>query len=467
MAKNIRSNYIKQIANDTEVVAEAMQEVMKNSLRGLLDESTKKTLRKIISEGNDFSEDEVEDPTLDKPEDSKDDEMNDVDVEDAAGEDDVDGADDTEDVAADTESVEDDVDDTSLESTDDEGGEDDVWNELDDFKGEDDVYDLTKMDKDQLVKVFKALGPEDGVVVVKNDDGTVELTDDETEMTYIIDLGDDEEPMGESKSEFGNHPSYNSPAMTTPSNEEPADPSTTYSMDDGAPTSTGRPYGNNKGDGGPFKQPTNESDETEFEIDLGESEDEEVNETMTTQEQGPYNRGTGMVHTNTNAKAAKGRNSFAGGEQVHGTSQNSYSGDGEAQLESLKRKANAILRENKELKKLLPTLVKKLQESVLVNQNMGNIINLIKENSTTKAEKMEIVQRFAKVQSIEESNKLYTTINEELSRKPAAQLNLGPNVQTVDQKTITESREDQNSPMYQSKDMRDLIARIDNVYKKH
>ena len=98
---------------------------------------------------------------------------------------------------------------------------------------------------------------------------------------------------------------------------------------------------------------------------------------------------------------------------------------------------------------------------------MGNIINLIKENSTTKAEKMEIVQRFAKVQSIEESNKLYTTINEELSRKPAAQLNLGPNVQTVDQKTITESREDQNSPMYQSKDMRDLIARIDNVYKKH
>ena len=306
------------------------------------------------------------------------------------------------------------------------------------------------MDAEDVIKVLKVMKPEDGVRVVKNDDGNIELTDDETNKEYIIQLDvddescdgcDDDDSLGEAENHgnVGYTDDYQKKtAMTTPDNHEPADPSKTYSMDGGVPTGTEKPFPG-KGYKAPF--------------------DKDVNEAMTTQEQGAYNRGTGMVHTNTNSKAAKGRNSHAGGKQIHGTADNSYS---EAQMESIKRKANEIFRENKELKSLLPNLKKQLQEAIVINQSLGNIVKLLKENATTADEKQSIIKRFNDVKTCNESNSLYKTITEELHRTHQTQ-----NVDNVLNAQLSEAtKHTVETPMYQSDDLTetlDFMRRLDRV----
>jgi hypothetical protein len=57
--------------------------------------------------------------------------------------------------------------------------------------------DMTGAKPDEVLKVFKAMGDEDGIIVVK-DDNKIHLTDNNTNTEYFIDLGDDSEmPMEE------------------------------------------------------------------------------------------------------------------------------------------------------------------------------------------------------------------------------------------------------------------------------
>ena len=172
---------------------------------------------------------------------------------------------------------------------------------------------------------------------------------------------------------------------------------------------------------------------------------------MTTQEQGPYNRGNGMVHTNTNSKAAKGRNAHAGGQQISGTADNSYS---EAKLESIKRKANAIFNENTELKALVPQMKQQLMEAIVINKSMGNLMKIVMENSTSLNEKKEIFARFSGVKTIEESDNLYKTISEELKREGKT-----INVNNVINSQLAESKNNiVETPMYQSDDLSQTLS---------
>lgn len=459
MAKNIRSEYIKNLMEDKERLSQEMKEVAESTVQNILNETIKTNLKNILSESEDedtFSEEDVVDDATQKTEDTTD-----VDATEEVSS--------SDDVTADSDVVT--SDEESGEET--KTPEDDVWSEVEQFKGEDGEYDLTGMDKDSLVKVLKVMGPEDGIRVVKKDDNTILLNDDETEKEYIIQLddvsnddesSDDEiefdidvdDSVEESKqnecneSDLGYTTNYQKQtAMTTPDNHEPADSSKTYSMDDGVPTGTDKPFPGN-GDKAPFDKKVNEE----------ECCDDEINETMTTQENGAYNRNTGMVHTNTNGKAAKGRNSHAGGEQIHGTSQNSYS---EAQMEAIKRKANAIFIENKELKALLPSIKQQLAEAIVINQSLANVIKIISENATTVNEKKDIIKRFTSVKTREESNNLLKTITEELKRSGKSKENLEHmlNGQLAESKVNTNKTE----PMYQSADLKDTVDFMNRLNK--
>lgn len=459
MAKNIRSEYIKNLMEDKERLSQEMKEVAESTVQNILNETIKTNLKNILSESEDedtFSEEDVVDDATQKTEDTTD-----VDATEEVSS--------SDDVTADSDVVT--SDEESGEET--KTPEDDVWSEVEQFKGEDGEYDLTGMDKDSLVKVLKVMGPEDGIRVVKKDDNTILLNDDETEKEYIIQLddvsnddesSDDEiefdidvdDSVEESKqnecneSDLGYTTNYQKQtAMTTPDNHEPADSSKTYSMDAGVPTGTDKPFPGN-GDKAPFDKKVNEE----------ECCDDEINETMTTQENGAYNRNTGMVHTNTNSKAAKGRNSHAGGEQIHGTSQNSYS---EAQMEAIKRKANAIFIENKELKALLPSIKQQLAEAIVINQSLANVIKIISENATTVNEKKDIIKRFTSVKTREESNNLLKTITEELKRSGKSKENLEHmfNGQLAESKVNTNKTE----PMYQSADLKDTVDFMNRLNK--
>ena len=433
MAKNIRSEYVKNLLEDKEALEKQLKGVTESTIKSLLEDEVKGNLRQIISEdANSFEEEEVTDDDTKPTDEPKDDDTSTDDVN--VADDDVTSTDGEEDGTGD-----DDTDDA-----------DDVWSGLEGYKGEDGEYDLTGMDAEDVIKVLKVMKPEDGVRVVKNDDGYIELTDDETNKEYIIQLEvddescdgyDDDDSLGEAENHgnVGYTDNYQKKtAMTTPDNYEPSDPSKTYSMDGGVPTGTEKPFPG-KGYKSPF--------------------DKDVNEAMTTQEQGAYNRGTGMVHTNTNSKAARGRNSHAGGKWIHGTADNSYS---EAQMESIKRKANGIFCENKELKSLLPNLKKQLQEAIVINQSLGNIVKLLKENATTADEKQSIIKRFNDVKTCNESNSLYKTITEELRRTHQTQ-----NVDNVLNAQLSEAtKHTVETPMYQSDDLTetlDFMRRLDRV----
>ena len=465
-SNNIRSQYVQQILEDKNSLEEKLKEVTQSTVTSIIGEKVENKIRKILSEGDDsFIEDEVDDVKTDTDTDV-DDETSDTEVTDDTEVLDkpVEDGDETktdDDTVADAEVVDD------KEGADDENA--DLWNDLEQYQGEDGEYDLTGMDADAVIKVMQVLKPEDGVRVVKNDNGTITLSDDETEKEYIIDIDCSDEcgaddavkenkKLNCNETELGYTDNFqNKTAMTTPSNNEPANPKTTYSMDGGAPTGTEKRWAN-KGDKAPFDKEVSEEVEFEIECDGTNCDKEKVDETMTTQEQGPYNRGNGMIHTNTNSKAAKGRNAHAGGQQISGTADNSYS---EAKLESIKRKANAIFNENKELKALVPQMKQQLMEAIVINKSMGNLMKIVMENSTSLNEKKEIFARFSGVKTIEESDNLYKTISEELKREGKT-----INVNNVINSQLAESKNNiVETPMYQSDDLSQTLSLMKRMSK--
>ena len=453
--KNIRSEYIKKLMEDKDAISSKLEETTKDTLKEILGESVNQELRNILNESeDDFEEEEVE--ADDEPKVDEETPLKDADVENE--EDSIDAEVDTE----------------SSEETD---GEEDVWGSIESMKGEDGEYDLTGMDKEQVIKVLKVMTPEDGVRVIKNDNGSVTLKDEETDKEYIIDLDgnfgnedaeieievDEFDGIEESVNEdLGYTDNYqDKTAMTTPSNNEPASSKTTYSMDGGVPTGTSKPWAN-KGDKSPYNETITEDEELDVEIECDDEEDCQVDEAMTTQEHGAYNRGTGMIHTNTNSKAAKGRNASAGGQKISSTSDNSYS---EKQLENIKRKANVIFNENKQLKEVLATLKGKLEESIVINASLGKIVQLVTENTTSRDEKINIVKRFNNVKTIQESRDLFNTISNELK---AVHNNTKSQVNETMDKQIAEGKNNNiiETSIYKSTDLSntlDLMNRMMNL----
>ena len=458
----VRSNYIKSLMETKKTLEEQMQEVVSESMKGIIGDNAKDEVRKLLKESEDedsFSEEEVTDDTAttDKDETT---EVDDVTTDTTSN--------DGEEVTTDT---------VDVEKTEDGGTEDavedDVWNELEKCKSADGEFDCRGMDDGNLLKVLKAMGPEDGIRVMKNDDGSIAVEVDgdliQGQEELVIDLDDlteIEDAIEESKNNECNESNtgYTSDyqketAMTTPDNHEPANPKTTYSMDGGVPTGTEKPFPN-QGDKAPYDEQVNE--ELEFEV---VQDDEQVNEVASTTENNPTVRGTGMTHANTNSKGKKFRSSSEGGQRVKGTGENTYSGGETNESLDFKRKMNKLYEENKQMKSIIPELQKKLMESMVINSSMGYIVRLLNENTTSVDEKKEISARFSKVNTLDESKQLYQTISEELKK-----VNKGNNVDGIFNSQLAESKQAKQSlvetTMYKSEKVNealDFMKRLDNI----
>lgn len=458
----VRSNYIKSLMETKKTLEEQMQEVVSESMKGIIGDNAKDEVRKLLKESEDedsFSEEEVTDDTAttDKDETT---EADDVTTDTTS--------DDGEDVTTDTVDVE-----TTEDGEPEDAADDDVWDELEKCKSADGEFDCRGMDDGSLLKVLKAMGPEDGIRVMKNDDGTIAVEVDgdliQGEEEFVIDVDDLAEPedaIEESRNNECNESNtgYTSDyqkktAMTTPDNHEPANPKTTYSMDGGVPTGTEKPFAN-QGDKAPYDENVNE--EYEFEV---ETDDEQVNEVASTTENNPTVRGTGMTHANTNSKGKKFRSSSEGGQRVKGTGENTYSGGETNESLDFKRKMNKLYEENKQMKSIIPELQKKLMESMVINSSMGYIVRLLNENTTSVDEKKEISARFSKVNTLDESKQLYQTISEELKK-----VNKGNNVNGIFNSQLAESKQSKQSlvetTMYKSEKVNealDFMKRLDNI----
>lgn len=270
------------------------------------------------------------------------------------------------------------------ETDDDFGGEDDDFEDDDDDFGDEEGDDFEE----------------------EGDDFEDDDADDDAEIEIESDESDEEDTLNESDviKNF-----QNKTAMTTPENG----PAEGDAFDGGLPKGTEKRFEKKKGKGKPFG--VNECDDPgcNGKSCKGKGCKGEKCEVSETHHIGGALKNTvGATHTHSERP---GRNARKGGKQITSTSDSPYQPSSSVE-ESIKRKANAIFVENKQLKTLIPKLQKQVMEAIVINKSMGNVMKLVMENSTTINEKKSILERFSKVKTIEESDKLYGTIAEELKR---------------------------------------------------
>ena len=396
----------KHPVTEMEQLAAAITEGTKTTLQGLLNEAVCDYLREEILSEEDDEQDEVEG--------AEETESSDVPE---FGE----SSDDADAVEADDEEAPEEADDAEeVVDTDDAEDEGDEWADFDDYKVGDDEgseeYDFTsETDTDTLVKVFKLMKNDDQVSVVKTGD-KVSIKDNEADTEYVIELGGDSE--NEDNFDFEGEMTMESLGYTD--NYQDKDPIEGLSMDGGAPKNTkdwhkGVPTGTNKPWAGKgSSEPFGKKAEKVFEITLN---DEVAEDEMPVDE--ATNVG-GFVQQNSTSKShvptssgRRARNMSQGGDKKTGTSDPRYSGQVN---ESLQKKINAALQENKQLKETVAKVSKIMKEAVQVNVNLGHIVRLMVENTTTKAEKEDIVKRYASVKSNDEAKALYESISSELNK---------------------------------------------------
>lgn len=396
----------KHPVTEMEQLAAAITEGTKATLQGLLNEAVCDYLREEILSEEDDEQDEVEGTeeteSSDVPEFGE--SSDDADAVEADDEEAPEEADDAEEVV-DTDNAED---------------EGDEWADFDDYKVGDDEgseeYDFTsETDTDTLIKVFKLMKNDDQVSVVKTGD-KVSIKDNEADTEYVIELGGDSE--NEDNFDFEGEMTMESLGYTD--NYQDKDPIEGLSMDGGAPKNTkdwhkGVPTGTKKPWAGKgSSEPFGKKAEKVFEITLN---DEVAEDEMPVDE--ATNVG-GFVQQNSTSKShvptssgRRARNMSQGGDKKTGTSDPRYSGQVN---ESLQKKINAALQENKQLKETVAKVSKIMKEAVQVNVNLGHIVRLMVENTTTKAEKEDIVKRYASVKSNDEAKALYESISSELNK---------------------------------------------------
>jgi hypothetical protein len=388
--KSILEQALLQIENLEEAVKQnakgILGSVVKQELNGLLKESTK--------EEEETTEQDMEDTDVDS-------DMSDVDAEtDDAETDDVDA----DDVDTDTDT---DIPDEEDDESGDEMPDVDSDDESPEMGSDDSVMDMTNASDEEVVKVFRAMKPEDGIVV-KRDGNNLDVTIDGDE--YVIKL--DDYPSGD----------MNEDDMSDEMSEEDMD----HEMSE-----------EDMSDDVSEEDMTEDmEEETVYEIELDGSDDDKTpTETKEGKIEKPF-------------KSAKGVKKVEATEAAR-TQGNDVRGEGPRQGKKFKagrpelnEEVSKLRKQNDEYKKALVLFKEKLNEVAVFNASLAYATRLFTESSTTKQEKLNILKRFDSVSTMNESKQLYNTIKSELNSK----------------KPVTESVADKITTTPKSSSSKDILA---------
>jgi hypothetical protein len=400
----------KSILEQALLQVQNLEEAVKQNAKGILASTMKQELSDLLKES--LEEEEKLDPMGEQPEDETkpDEEEDDVTTDDDA---DTDG----EDADTDVEDADTDLDNEPSKGIDDLDSEadDDTDTSMDDLGTEpspeegmddEDVMDMTGASDDEVLKVFKAMKPEDGIVV-KKDGNNVEFADGQDE--YIIKLDSEETP----------------------------DVDTDMDTDMGSEMDTDMGSEMDEAD----------MDETLYEIELGEEEDEdEVKEVEASEGEAKeveVGEAARTLANDVRKPADQGKKYKAGRHEMN------------EEVEKLKK-------QNSEYKKALILFKDKLNEVAVFNANLAYATRLFTEHSTTKQEKLNILKRFDSISSMNEAKTLFNTIKTELGTKTtvtesvAEKITNMPSTSTSTE-VLAESKAYENP---QFKRMKDLMTKI-------
>jgi hypothetical protein len=351
----------KSILEQALLQVQTLEEAVKQNAKGILASTMKQELNDLLKESEEEN-DELDldgDDSVDSKEEVADDMSEQPVADDEEGEDeDSENVDDldNDDPSKDIDSMDSEVEDDEFSM-----GDEEEFGEPS-FDDEEDVMDMTGASDDEVLKIFKAMKPEDGIVVKKDGDNVnVDLGDDE----YIIKLdSEDEEEVAEEED-------MDDESMEYPELGE----ETIYEIEL---------------DDEEVEMSEEESDDEEVEMSEEESDDEEV-EMETTEAARNYGN-------DVRTPANQGKKYKAGRHEMN------------EEVETLKK-------QNSEYKKALVLFKDKLNEVAVFNANLAYATRLFTEHSTTKQEKLNILKRFDSVSTMNESKNLFSTIKSELGTK--------------------------------------------------
>ena len=416
----------KTLVEEALLQMENLQEAITENAKGILASTMKEEISELVKESLKEEGVKKSKTKLSEQEDIL--ELDDIEVEDEDGEDEMEGLEDLglEDLEMDSDNDEDlELGDEEMLMIDLPGDELEVDDEEEVLLPLDLPLDLTGSSDDDILKVFKAMGEDDGIIVTQDEEG-ITLKDDEAdveyeirleseeneealsemeeeEIVYEIEIGEenDEEEIGEGK--YGGNKGDESRSHRDYEANEGK-----YGGNKGDESRSHRDYEANEG-----KYGGNKGDESRSHRDFQEN-------ARTDAEEEGYK--DGMKDEKENLK--KGENSEGSiRSHVNGRMTNKKPQNFPKSLkrESLEREVHQLREKNEEYRKALNIFKEKLNEVAVFNSNLAYATRLFTEHSTTKKEKINILRRFDGVETIKESKSLYKSVKE----------HLGGNEQTV------------------------------------
>jgi hypothetical protein len=440
----------KSLVEEAIIQMKNLEEAVAENAKGILASTMSQEIKELVKESlTEQDDDEIEtDIDVEEPEGSED--IADIDMGDDSDEEGDDTDMDNIDMGMDDE---DDMDDEDMEDMDDEDMDDD-----------EDTIDLTDVDDDEeILRVFQLMGPDDNIVVTKDDKGNTHLKDEETGKEYMI-VGESEEEEFEMYGDMDEELEEGDNMMDEESIEDIVE--RMFGSDD-------EELEEEDFDG----IDDSELEEIVYEIQMDDEELEEeefvddefsISESKkmsikpkgvgmgtpkfkydakpnqgsgfkTKMKQGPKTMGTGKakfeykegenldgktkevkktpvvkkVETKEASRTLGAGSNFRKGGLPKPKAHSSFN---TAIKENTTNKEVQILREkNEEYRKALNIFRNKLNEVAVFNSNLAYATRLFTEHSTSKQEKINILRRFDSVETIKESKNLYQSLKNELS----------------------------------------------------
>ena len=438
---------------------QTLEEAVKQNAKGILASTMKEELSDLLKESleeeeevakDDESKDPMdEQPTPDEEEDDMSDddaEADDAEADDAENDTNLDNEDPTKGIDdMDSDSESDDTD-TSM----DDFGSDDL--DSDEEESDDDVMDMTGASDEEVLKVFKAMKPEDGIVVKKDGNN---VTFDTGEDEFIIKLdGDDDDS---SDDDFGGMDSGMDSDVDSEMEEESL---YEIELDESALKGLSKPKKVEakesalKGLSKPKKVEPKESAlaglskpkkvEPKEEALAGLKNPKKVEAKEETEEvETEVDEAARTFGNDVRKPANQGKKYKAGRHEMN------------EEVENLKK-------QNAEYKKALVLFKDKLNEVAVFNANLAYATRLFTEHSTTKREKLTILKRFDGISTLSEAKNLFSQIKTELGTKTnvtesvVEKISNAPSTSSS-QEVLSESKAYENP---QFKRMKDLMSKI-------
>jgi hypothetical protein len=307
--------------------------------------------------------------------------------------------------------------------------------------------DLTQASDSEVLKVFKAMGEDDGIIV-KQDGDDVHLADTETDAEYVIQLGESEEEVKEG--DYGGNKGDESKSRRDYMEEDDhMEESIVYEIEieEDDICEDGDCYEEETIEEETIEEETIEEEDSED----GDSEDGD-SEDGDSKEKGETKEGSARSHVNGRATNLKPEG-FPENLKRKGVREN----------KKLKNELTQLREKNEEYRKALNVFKEKLNEVAIFNSNLAYATRLFTEHSTTKQEKINILRRFEGVETLKESKSLYKTIKEDLGGKE--QNVVTESVQSKVSKTPTKGSSNNliESKTYENPQflrMRDLMSKL-------